>query len=59
MFDDIDGDVSEGCNCARVGGLLAGSYSVEARVSDGRSATGELHVLDLAEDDTPLVLTLR
>jgi hypothetical protein len=27
--------------------------------ADGRSATGELCVLDLAEDDTPLVLTLR
>ncbi len=58
-FDDIDGDVREGRYSARVGGLLPGSYSVEARASDGRSATGELLVLDLAADDTPHVLTLR
>jgi hypothetical protein len=58
-FDDIDGDVREGCYRARVGGLPPGSYSVEASASDGRSVSGELRVLDLAEDDTPLVLTLR
>ena len=38
---------------------MAGSYSVEARAADGRSASGELRVLDLADDDNPLVLTLR
>jgi carboxypeptidase family protein/sigma-70-like protein len=58
-FDDVDGDVREGRYSAWVGGLLPGNYSVEARSSDGRNATGELHVLDLAADGTPLVLTLR
>ena len=49
----------EGRYTAWLGGLLLGSYSIEARAPDGRSATGELCVLDLADDDTPLVLTLR
>ena len=44
---------------AWLGGLLPGSYRIQVRAGDGRSATGELRVLDLTDDDTPLVLTLR
>jgi hypothetical protein len=44
---------------AWLGGLVPCSYPIQVSASDGRSATGELRVLDLAEDDTPLVLTLR
>jgi len=58
-YREVDKFVRDGRYAAWLGGLLPGSYSIEARASDGRSATGELRVLDLAEDDTPLVLTLR
>ncbi|HEX6884569.1 MAG TPA: sigma-70 family RNA polymerase sigma factor [Planctomycetota bacterium] len=58
-FDDIDDDLGAGRYSAWVGGLLPGGYTVEARAPDGRSASGELRVLDLAADETPLVLTLR
>ena len=44
---------------AWLGGLVPGSYAIQVSASDGRSATGELRVLDLSEDETPLVLTLR
>jgi hypothetical protein len=49
----------DGRYTAWFGGLPVGIYSAEVRDSDGRSATGELRVPDLVEDDTPLVLTLR
>jgi hypothetical protein len=55
---ELDASVPDGRYTAWLGGLLPGSYSIEVRASDGRSATGELRVLDLAEDDTPLVPTL-
>jgi|SRR5262245_12830354 len=58
-YREVDKFARDGRYTAWVGGLPLGIYSIEARASDGRSATGELRVLDLAEDDTPLVLTLR
>src|SRR5207249_3250000 len=42
-----------------VGGLLPGSYSVEARSDTGRIAAGSFTVLDLAPVRDPIVLTLR
>ena len=59
VFDERHYREVEGRYTAWLGGLLLGSYSIEARAADGRSASGELRVLDLAADDTPLVLTLR
>jgi hypothetical protein len=41
------------------GGLLPGTYSVEARTSTGLAATGAFTVLDLVPVDEPLVLALR
>jgi RNA polymerase sigma-70 factor (ECF subfamily) len=57
--DEVDTFVQDVRYTAWLGGLVPGSYSIEARAADGRSATGELRVLDLADDETPLVLTLR